>query len=261
MSKQRRISQKERRRTANNGNGTLDRKFSMRPIQPITDTQRDLFDDYRRGYNIAAIGTAGTGKTMCALYLGLNDVMNKDEYDQIVIVRSAVQTREQGFMPGSQAQKEAVYSVPYADIVNDLFGRGDAWDILKQKNQVRFMTSSFVRGLTFDNSIIIVDECQSMTYHELDSIITRVGETSKIIFCGDTAQDDLAGTRHKHDVSGLSSFIKVLSKIRSFSTVKFGVEDIVRSGLVKEYIIAKESANKLKVHTPVSYGETKFAAA
>lgn len=261
MSKQRRISQKERRRTAKNGNGTLDRKFSMRPIQPITDTQRDLFDDYRRGYNIAAIGTAGTGKTMCALYLGLNDIMNKDEYDQIVIVRSAVQTREQGFMPGSQAQKEAVYSVPYADIVNDLFGRGDAWDILKQKNQVRFMTSSFVRGLTFDNSIIIVDECQSMTYHELDSIITRVGETSKIIFCGDTAQDDLAGTRHKHDVSGLSSFIKVLSKIRSFSTIKFGVEDIVRSGLVKEYIIAKESANKLKVHTPVSYGATKFAVA
>lgn len=264
MSKQRRISQKERRRTARNGNGTLDKKFSMRPIQPITDTQRDLFDDYRRGYNIAAIGTAGTGKTMCALYLGLNDIMNRDEYDQIVIVRSAVQTREQGFMPGSQAQKEAVYSVPYADIVNDLFGRGDAWDILKQKNQVRFMTSSFVRGLTFDNSIIIVDECQSMTYHELDSIITRVGETSKIIFCGDTAQDDLAGTRHKHDVSGLSSFIKVLSKIRSFSTIKFGVEDIVRSGLVKEYIIAKESANKLKVHTPVSYGATgatKFAVA
>ena len=96
MSKQRRISQKERRRLAKNGNGTLDRKFSMRPIQPITDTQQELFDDYRTGYNIAAVGTAGTGKTMCALYLGLNDIMNKDEYDQIVIVRSAVQTREQG---------------------------------------------------------------------------------------------------------------------------------------------------------------------
>lgn len=261
MSKQRRISQKERRRLAKNGNGTLDRKFSMRPIQPITDTQQEMFDDYRTGYNLAAVGTAGTGKTMCALYLGLNDIMNKDEYDQIVIVRSAVQTREQGFMPGSQAQKEAVYSVPYADIVNDLFGRGDAWEILKQKNQVKFMTSSFVRGLTFDNSIIIVDECQSMTYHELDSIITRVGETSKIIFCGDTAQDDLAGTRHKHDVSGLSSFLKVLEKIQSFSVVKFGVEDIVRSGLVKEYIIAKECANKLTVHTPISYGTTKFAVA
>ena len=260
MSKQRRISQKERRRLQKEmKNGTLDRKFSMRPIEPITDTQAEMFDDYNTGYNIAAVGTAGTGKTMCALYLGLNDIMNKDEYDQVIIVRSAVQTREQGFMPGSQAQKEAVYSVPYADIVNDLFGRGDAWEILKQKHQVKFMTSSFVRGLTFDNSIIIVDECQSMTYHELDSIITRVGETSKIIFCGDTAQDDLASNRHKNDISGLVEFTKVLSRINSFSVIKFGIEDIVRSGLVKEYIIAKENANRAV--RPVTYGTTQFAVA
>lgn len=260
MSKQRRISQKERRRLQKEmKNGTLDRKFSMRPIEPITDTQAEMFDDYNTGYNIAAVGTAGTGKTMCALYLGLNDIMNKDEYDQVIIVRSAVQTREQGFMPGSQAQKEAVYSVPYADIVNDLFGRGDAWEILKQKHQVKFMTSSFVRGLTFDNSIIIVDECQSMTYHELDSIITRVGETSKIIFCGDTAQDDLQGSRNRNDISGLGEFVKVLSRIPSFSVIKYGVEDIVRSGLVKEYIIAKEKANRTV--RPVSYGTTKFAVA
>ena len=260
MSKQRRISQKERRRITSK-NGTLDRKFSMRPIKPITDTQAEMFNDYRNGYNVAAIGTAGTGKTMCALYLGLDDVMNKDEYDQVVIVRSAVQTREQGFMPGSQAQKEAVYSVPYADIVNDLFGRGDAWEILKQKHQVKFMTSSFVRGLTFDNSIIIVDECQSMTYHELDSIITRVGETSKIIFCGDTAQDDLATSRNRNDISGLSSFVKVLSRINSFSVINFGIEDIVRSGLVKEYIIAKENTNRVQVHTPITYGKAQFAVA
>lgn len=258
MSNKRRISQKERRKTATK-NGTLDRKFSMRPIQPITDTQAELFSDYRNGYNIAAVGTAGTGKTMCALYLGLNDIMNKDEYDQVIIVRSAVQTREQGFMPGSQAQKEAVYATPYSDIVNDLFSRGDAWDILKQKNQVRFMTSSFVRGLTFDNSIIIVDECQSMTYHELDSIITRVGETSKIIFCGDTAQDDLAGNRHRNDISGLSSFTKVLSKINSFSVIKFGIEDIVRSGLVKEYIIAKETNARTVRH--ITDGAKSFAIA
>ena len=177
---------------------------------------------------------------MCAMYLALRDVLTQGLYDQVVIVRSAVQTREQGFMPGSQAQKEAVYATPYADIANDLFGRGDAWEILKQKNQVRFMTSSFVRGLTFDNSIIVVDECQSMTYHELDSIITRVGESSKIIFCGDTRQDDLAGSRNRNDVSGLASFINVLKRIPSFKLVEFGTEDIVRSGLVKEYIIAKE---------------------
>ena len=242
MSRQRRLSPKERKLLKRKqGKGTLDTKFSMRDISPMTDTQEDMFDSYRAGYNIAAIGTAGTGKTMCGLFLGLSDILNDDDYDQVIIVRSAVQTREQGFMPGTQAQKEAVYAVPYADIVNNLFGRGDAWEILKQKHSVKFMTSSFVRGLTFDNSIIIVDECQSMTYHELDSIITRVGDSSRIIFCGDTAQDDLAGSRNRNDTSGLAEFIKVLKRMdHSFKIVQFGIEDIVRSGLVKEYIIAKE---------------------
>ena len=241
MSRQRRLSPKEKRLLKRKQKGTLDSKFSMRDISPMTSTQEDMFDSYRAGYNIAAIGTAGTGKTMCGLYLGLSDILNDDDYDQVIIVRSAVQTREQGFMPGTQAQKEAVYSVPYADIVNNLFGRGDAWEILKQKHSVKFMTSSFVRGLTFDNSIIIVDECQSMTYHELDSIITRVGETSRIIFCGDTAQDDLAGSRNRNDTSGLGDFINLLKRMdHSFKVVQFGIQDIVRSGLVKEYIIAKE---------------------
>jgi phosphate starvation-inducible protein PhoH len=143
-------------------------------------------------------------------------------------------------MPGSKQQKEAVFEAPYTDIVNDLFGRGDAYQILKAKGMIRFMTSSFVRGLTFDNAIIIVDECQSMTYHELDTIITRVGESSKIVFCGDTKQDDLIISRNKADVSGLAEFLNVLNNISSFATIQFTPEDIVRSGLVKEYILAKE---------------------
>lgn len=240
MSKQRRLTAKEKKRQERGKRETFDSKFSMRQINPITETQENMFYSYKSGKNIAAIGTAGTGKTMCALYLALQDVLQQDQFDQVIIIRSAVQTREQGFMPGTQAQKEAIYSTPYSDITCDLFGRGDAWDILKQKHQVKFMTSSFVRGLTFDNSIIVVDECQSMTYHELDSIITRVGESSKIIFCGDTKQDDLVGSRNRNDISGLGDFLRVLEQIPSFETVKFGVNDIVRSGLVKEYIVAKE---------------------
>ena len=243
MAKQRRLSRKERRRAERDQEhmmGILNTKFSMRQIKPLTPSQSELFDSYQQGFNLAAIGTAGTGKTMCATYLALNDVLQKGEYEKVVIIRSAVQTREQGFMPGSQAQKEAVFEAPYTDITNYLFGRKDAYQILKTKGMIEFKTSSFVRGLTFDNAIIIVDECQSMTYHELDSIITRVGESSKIIFCGDTKQDDLQQSRNRADITGLHDFIKVLSAIPSFDVVRFGVEDIVRSGLVKEYIIAKE---------------------
>ena len=243
MARQRRLSRKERRKQAREMNhlvGVLNQKFSMQNIKPLTPSQTDLFESYHEGYNLAAIGTAGTGKTMCATYLALNDVLQKGEYEKVVIIRSAVQTREQGFMPGSKAQKEAVFEGPYTDIVNDLFSRGDAYQVLKQKGMIEFMSSSFVRGLTFDNSVIIVDECQSMTYHELDTIITRVGESSKIIFCGDTKQDDLQQSRNRADISGLYDFVKVLNAIPSFDVVRFGVEDIVRSGLVKEYIIAKE---------------------
>ncbi len=243
MAKERRLSRKERRRAEREQDhmvGILNQKFAMRKIQPLTPTQGDLFESYQQGYNVAAIGTAGTGKTMCAMYLALNDVLQKGEYEKVVVIRSAVQTREQGFMPGSKAQKEAVFEAPYTDITNDLFGRGDAYQILKSKGMLEFMTSSFVRGLTFDNSIIIVDECQSMTYHELDTIITRVGESSKIIFCGDTQQDDLKTSRNRADVSGLADFLRVIKSIDMFDVIEFGFEDIVRSGLVKQYIIAKE---------------------
>lgn len=234
----------KRRQKKDANNNVVNHKFTMSSINPITDTQEDLFEAWQDDYNIAAIGTAGTGKTMCAIYLGLLDIMRSDGYESMIIVRSAVQTREQGFVPGTMEQKEALYSIPYSDIVNELFGRGDAYQIMKSKKQIKFMTTSNIRGLTFDNSIIVVDECQSMTYHELDTIITRVGENSKIIFCGDTKQDDLQQTRNRADVSGLVEFLKVINRIPSFKTVTFTPEDIVRSGLVKEYIMAKENLER-----------------
>ena len=244
MGKQRRMSPKaeKRRQKKDANNNVVNHRFAMSSINAITDTQEDLFDAWEDGYNIAAIGTAGTGKTMCAVYLGLLDIMRDgpDGYDNMIIVRSAVQTREQGFVPGTMEQKEAIYSQPYSDVVNELFGRGDAYGILKTKKQIKFMTTSNIRGLTWDNAVIIVDECQSMTYHELDTIITRVGQNSKIIFCGDTKQDDLQQSRNRADISGLGQFLKVLDKIPSFRTVTFTTDDIVRSGLVKEYILAKE---------------------
>jgi phosphate starvation-inducible PhoH-like protein len=190
-----------------------------------------------------AVGSAGTGKTYISLYLALQDVLQKNEYREIIIVRSSVQSREQGHMPGDEPQKMAKFEQPYMDIVNDLFERGDAYQILKQKGTIKFMSTSFVRGLTFDNTLILVDECQNMNQQELRTIMTRVGENSRIMFCGDTKQDDLTGTKHKADVSGLRYFKRIVDRMKSdcFGIVEFGIDDIVRSGLVKEFIIAEES--------------------
>ena len=234
-----RLSRKTKTQIERDQNHTVN-NFNLKQVLPMTASQEDMFDSYQSGKMIAALGSAGSGKTFVAMYLALNDISMSNQYKQIIIVRSAVQTREQGFMPGTPKEKESYYETPYIDITNDLFGRRDAYQMLKQKDKVKFMSSSFIRGLTFDNAIIIVDECQSMNEHELSSVITRVGENSKIIFCGDTKQDDLANGRNRSDVSGLAKFTRVLGKMEEFDIIKFTVDDIVRSGIVKSYLIAKE---------------------
>jgi phosphate starvation-inducible protein PhoH len=220
----------------------LNTKFGMKQISPITDNQDRLFESYQEGKNILAVGSAGTGKTYISLYLALKDVMAKNQYKEIIIVRSSVQAREQGHMPGDAKDKMAHFEAPYVDIVNDLFERGDAYQIMKQKNLIRFMSTSFIRGLTFDNALILVDEVQNMRWDEIRTIMTRVGEGSRIILCGDTKQDDLACSKNRLDVSGLRQFKRVIDNMSSncFDTVEFTVDDIVRSGLVKEFIIAEE---------------------
>lgn len=225
----------------------LDTKFGMKRIEPITSTQEKLFESYRNGKNILAIGSAGTGKTYISLYLALKDVMARNQYKEIIIVRSSVQSREQGHMPGDAKEKMAHFEAPYIDIVNDLFERGDAYQILKQKGMIRFMSTSFIRGLTFDDALIVVDECQNLRWDELRTIMTRVGENSRIVFCGDTKQDDLACSKNRLDVSGLRQFKRVIDRMSSdcFATVEFTVNDIVRSGIVKEFIIAEESLEEM----------------
>lgn len=239
MSK-RRLTKTKRNRQEKETDYLLNTKFGMKQIQPITDNQERLFDSYEEGKNILAVGSAGTGKTYISLYLALKDVMAKNNYNQIIIIRSSVQSREQGHMPGDAKEKASHFEGPFIDIVNNLFGRGDGYQIMKQKGMIKFMTTSFARGLTLDNSLIIADEVQNMNFKELDTIATRVGENSRIIFCGDTKQDDLTDSRNKNDVSGLRDFIKVSKHMNSFDMIEFGVEDIVRSGFVKEYLIAKE---------------------
>lgn len=234
-----RLSKRKQRQVNRDINYVVDTKFRMEPVQPITENQARLMNAYNSGKNIMALGTAGTGKTYISLFLALKDVLNKGEYSKVIIIRSAVQARDQGFMPGTLTEKMSYYETPYIDITNSLFERADAYSILKRKDNIQFMSSSFVRGLTFDNAIIIVDECQNFGYTELSAIVTRVGENSRIIFCGDTKQDELI--KNKYDKSGLIEFVKVLDTMDSFSRITFTVDDVVRSGVVREFILAEEA--------------------
>lgn len=202
--------------------------LDLQQIEPLTQNQLRAFESHQ---HLVLHGVAGTGKTYISCYLAFDDMI-KGIYDKLVIIRSAVSTRDIGFLPGTEKEKASVYEEPYKDICIELFQRGDAYEILKQKHLVHFMTTSFIRGVTLRNATILVDECQNMSFHELDSIITRVGEGCRVIFCGDFRQSDLAK-------NGLRDFIRVLKAMDSFDLIDFEIKDIVRSAFVKEYIIAK----------------------
>ena len=202
--------------------------FELREIEPLTRNQLKAFESTK---NLVLHGLAGTGKTFISSYLAYDD-MAKGAYQNLVIIRSAVPTRDIGFLPGTEKEKGSVYEEPYKDIANDLFGRGDAYEILKNKGLVHFMTTSFIRGITLRDAVILIDECQNMSFHELDSIITRVGEECRIIFCGDFRQSDLSK-------NGLKDFIRIVKAMDQFDLIDFEIKDIVRSGFVKDYITVK----------------------
>ena len=215
-------------------------------IDPLTDNQKRLFDSYTNGKHIVAYGCAGTGKTFITLYNALQDVLDEQSpYERIYLVRSLVATREIGFLPGTHDDKADIYQIPYKNMVKYMFQMPSDADFemlygnLKSQETIKFWSTSFLRGTTLDNSIIIVDEFQNLNFHELDSIITRVGENTKICFCGDASQSDLQKTNERN---GIVDFMTVLRKMPSFDIIEFGVDDIVRSGLVKEYILAKMEA-------------------
>jgi phosphate starvation-inducible PhoH-like protein len=217
-------------------------------IEPITDNQKVLFDAWDEGKNIFAYGAAGTGKTFAALYLALRDVLDQSTpYEKIFVVRSLVSTREIGFLPGDHEDKSFLYQIPYKHMVKYMFEMATDADFemlyanLKAQETIKFWSTSFIRGTTLDRAIVLIDESQNLNFHELDSIITRIGEDSKIIFCGDATQTDLQKTNEKN---GIHDFMKIIEQMpEDFKMIEFGINDIVRSGLVRSYLIRKLALN------------------
>ena len=215
----------------------------MVDVQPITPNQKHAFASYSEGKNLFLYGAAGTGKTFITLYQALKEVLDPlTPYQKVVLVRSLVSTREIGFLPGDHEDKSALYQIPYKNMVKYMFELPTdnefemLWGNLKAQESVTFWSTSFIRGTTLDNSIVIVDESQNLNFHELDSIITRVGEDTKIMFCGDVAQTDLIRTNEKN---GILDFQRIITRMPEFDVIEFGLDDIVRSGLVKSYITSK----------------------
>jgi phosphate starvation-inducible protein PhoH len=220
---------------------TLRIKLSdLKTFSPLTNNQKKFFDAYKRGdYFIGLFGSPGVGKTFLTLYKALEEVLDPGiSFNKVVVVRSAVQVRDQGFVPGDLDEKMKIYEQPYREICQTLFDKPDAWDRLKEQGKSRFISTTAIRGISIDDAIIIVDESQSMTWHELSSVITRTGHRSKIIFVGDLKQNDLL--KNKNDVSGLKEFLRVAETMKEFSMIEFTSEDIVRSSLVKSWIVACE---------------------
>ena len=216
----------------------------MTDIQPLTENQELFFKEWGADKNLFAYGCAGTGKTFMALYLGLRDVLNDHTpFEKVYIVRSLVATREIGFLPGDHEDKSSLYQIPYKNMVKYMFEMSDdtefdmLYGALKGQETIGFWSTSFIRGTTMDNCILIVDEMQNLNFHELDSIITRVGENTKIIFCGDAAQSDLVKTNERN---GILDFKKIiLAMVDDFESIEFDIDDIVRSGLVRKYLLTK----------------------
>ena len=215
----------------------------LNQIKPVTDSQKLVFDTWKKGQNQFLFGCAGTGKTFISLYLALSEVLrNETPYDKVIMVRSLIPTREIGFLPGDEEDKAALYQVPYSNMMQFMFEQPNEqafetlYNRIKAQGSYYFLSTSFLRGLTFDNSIIIVDECQNLNFHELDTIITRVGQDSKIIFCGDFSQSDLTKTNERN---GLMDFLQILQEMEEFNCIEFNIGDIVRSGFVRNYLIQK----------------------
>lgn len=214
----------------------------MIEVEPLTPNQVKAFKCYEKNRSLVLAGSAGTGKTFMALSMALEEVLDREtQYDKVVIVRSIVPTRDIGFLPGNEEEKKDAYTGPYRSVCSELFEDPEAWSKLQNASKIEFLSTSFIRGTTIQNAIVIVDEMQNLTFHELDTVITRVGQNCKFIMCGDYYQSDFDKERDKN---GILKFLQIIEQLRNFEVIEFTWEDIVRSDFVRDYIMTKEMLEK-----------------
>lgn len=238
MTTEQKLTKKQRRLLRQQGVIVNTGITGVKTITPLTFNQKQAFKHYKNDKNLMLHGMAGTGKTFVSLYLALNSLLSSEKYKKVIVVRSVVPSREIGFLPGTQKEKTKVYELPYHGICAELFQRSDAYDILKQKGQIEFLTTSFIRGLTINDAIFVIDECQNMTWQEITTILTRVGQNCRVLICGDTRQSDLTDKTGKRD---LLKLINVCRNMKSFEFIQMGIDDIVRSGFCKQFLIECEN--------------------
>ena len=208
-------------------------------IKPITKNQLKAFDSWNEGENLVLAGSAGTGKTFIAMYLALQSSLEQSTpYHKVIVVRSIVATRDMGYLPGTIEEKVEPFEAPYKSICLELFDYDNAaYNKLINSHQMEFITTSFVRGTQLNNAIVIVDEMQNLNFHELDSVITRIGQNCRVIFSGDYHQSDFKDALER---DGIQRFLRIVERLKNFSVITFGWDDIVRSGFLRDYIMTKE---------------------
>ena len=231
---------KRERKNKKPNNQTL--HFSLDKIEPLTDNQKITFEYYNKDKHLLLIGSSGTGKSFISIYLSMKEILESKQYEKLIIIRSVVPSHDMGFLPGSIKEKIKIFESPYRQIFTELFKRDDAYDYLTAKKMVEFISTSFLRGITFNNCVIIIDEVQNLEWNELYAIITRIGKNTKVIFCGDYRQSDLK-TSYRDDTrkDDILKFIDIIQHISQFKVIKFNHDDIIRSKLVKEFIIISEN--------------------
>ncbi len=211
----------------------------LKSIRPLNQAQGDMYQAWVNDYDLCAYGSAGTGKSFLALYLALSDVLNeKTETEKIIIVRSIVSVRDPGHLPGELCEKVAPHEAPYQAIFHELMGKANTYENMKDAGVVEFVTTSFLRGLTWNNAIIVLDESQNMSDVEINSAMTRVGKNSKVMVLGDMKQNDFLHS--KKETSGFAQSMRIMEKMSEFALIKFLPQDIVRSGFCKSWILASE---------------------